>query len=118
MLETVRSNPAPSLPDTPFSLALITIPKQDYINQKQQANYWQSQYRRVSAREKEGRASARATIDQLKKEHKNSLIDYEAQIKELKSRMLICSICYLVDPQRRKAKPNIIQSNNSHTTVD
>ena len=67
MLKTVRSQPVPSLPDTPFGLALITIPKQDYINLKQQANYWQSQYQRVSAREKEARASAKATIDQLKK---------------------------------------------------
>ena len=85
MLKTVRSQPVPSLPDTPFGLALITIPKQDYINLKQQANYWQSQYQRVSAREKEARASAKATIDQLKKEHKDSLSHYEAQIKELKS---------------------------------
>ena len=85
MLETLRLQPVPSLPDTPFSLALITIPKQDYINLKQQANYWQSQYQRVSARERDARASARSTIDQLKKEHKDSLSHYEAQIKELKS---------------------------------
>ena len=117
MLKTVRSQPVPSLPDTPFGLALITIPKQDYINLKQQANYWQSQYQRVSAREKEARASAKATIDQLKKEHKDSLSHYEAQIKELKSQNAHLQHLLFGRSTEKKSKAKQDNQNQSKNTT-
>ena len=117
MLKTVRSQPVPSLPDTPFGLALITIPKQDYINLKQEANYWQSQYQRVSAREKEARASAKATIDQLKKEHKDSLSHYEAQIKELKSQNAHLQHLLFGRSTEKKSKAKQDNQNQSKNTT-